>query len=58
MVAVDPRSRKIPLRCSATGLVTVDNRHYLELTVRHVALNVDGCVSLSSNEAVTDKGAT
>ena len=58
VVAVDARLGEVPLGCGTPGLVAVDYRHYLEVTGADASFGVDGCVSLSSNEAVTDKGAT
>jgi hypothetical protein len=57
VVAVDAGLGEISLRRSAPGLIAVDYRHNLEITGPRTSFSVNGCVPLSSNEAITDKGA-
>ncbi len=58
VVAVDASLRKIARCRGAPRLVTVDDRYNFEIPGADASFGVNRRVSLASNEAITDQGAT
>ena len=58
VVRVDARGREIPAGGGPSRLVAVHDCSYLKIARVDAAFRVNGRVALSSNEAVSDKGAT